>query len=80
MRTVVLNADWDPRPGFQLGSKDIEGTLTYLGSKVWRNPRIEIVDKDIPSPGPTEMKRGRKRSIKRPVKHFKREKRFVLRK
>jgi threonine dehydrogenase-like Zn-dependent dehydrogenase len=55
MRAVVLNADWDPRPGFQLGSKDIEGTLTYLGSKVWRNPRIEIVEKDIPSPGSTEV-------------------------
>jgi threonine dehydrogenase-like Zn-dependent dehydrogenase len=55
MKAVVLNAEWDPRPGFQLGSKDIEGTLTYLGSKVWRNPRIEIVDKDIPSPGTTEV-------------------------
>ena len=29
-----LVADWDPKPEFQLGSKDIEGKLTYLGSKV----------------------------------------------
>jgi threonine dehydrogenase-like Zn-dependent dehydrogenase len=55
MRAVVLHADWDPRPGFQLGSKDIDGKLTYLGSKVWRNPNIIISDKDIPKPGPTEV-------------------------
>ena len=55
MRTVVLNADWDPTSDFKLGSKDIKGKLTYLGSKVWRNPRIEIVEKDTPVPGPTEV-------------------------
>ncbi len=55
MRAVVLHADWDPRPGFQLGSKDIDGKLTYLGSKVWRNPNIIISAKDIPKPGPTEV-------------------------
>ncbi len=25
MRGVTLIADWDPRPGFKLGPKDIEG-------------------------------------------------------
>lgn len=55
MRAVVLNADWDPKADFELGSKDIEGKLTYLGSKVWRNPKIEIVEKDEPIPGPTEV-------------------------
>jgi threonine dehydrogenase-like Zn-dependent dehydrogenase len=55
MRAVVLNADWEPKPDFKLGSKDVEGKLTYLGSKVWRNPRIEIVDKDTPVPGPNEV-------------------------
>jgi len=55
MRTVTLMADWDPKPDFKLGFKDIDGKLTYLGSKVWRNPRIEIVEKKIPVPGPTEV-------------------------
>ncbi len=55
MRTVNLVADWDPRPDFKLGSKDIEGKLTYLGSKVWRNPHCEIIEKDVPKPGPTEV-------------------------
>ncbi|TFH00342.1 MAG: alcohol dehydrogenase, partial [Calditrichales bacterium] len=55
MRTVNLIADWDPKPGFNLGAKDIEGKLTYLGSKVWRNPRIEIIEKPVPDIGPDEV-------------------------
>jgi threonine dehydrogenase-like Zn-dependent dehydrogenase len=55
MRGVTLLADWDPRPGFKLGSKDIEGRQTYLGSQVWRNPRLEIRDYDIPTPGPEQV-------------------------
>ncbi len=55
MRTVSLFAEWDPKPDFKLGSKDIKGKLTYLGSKVWRNPRIEIVEKELPKPGPNEV-------------------------
>jgi hypothetical protein len=55
MKGVTLFADWDPRPDFKLGPKDIEGKQTYLGSRVWRNPRMEIVEYDIPKPGPSEV-------------------------
>ncbi|MGB5893739.1 MAG: scyllo-inosose 3-dehydrogenase [Ignavibacteriaceae bacterium] len=55
MRAVTLNADWVPKPDFKLGTKDIDGKLTYLGSKVWKNPRTEIVERDIPVPGPDEV-------------------------
>ena len=55
MKGVTLFADWDPRPGFKLGPKDIEGRQTYLGSRVWRNPRLEIVECDIPKPGPSDV-------------------------
>jgi threonine dehydrogenase-like Zn-dependent dehydrogenase len=55
MQGVTLVADWDPKPEFKLGSKDIEGRQTYLGSQVYRNPRIEIREYDIPSPGPDEV-------------------------
>jgi hypothetical protein len=30
MPGVTLVADWDPKPGFKLGAKDIEGRQTYL--------------------------------------------------
>ncbi|SFQ44243.1 scyllo-inosose 3-dehydrogenase [Caldicoprobacter faecalis] len=55
MKGVTLFADWDPKPDFKLGPKDIEGKQTYLGSKVWRNPRIEIVEHPVPEPGPDEV-------------------------
>ncbi len=55
MKTVTLFADWDSKPDFELGSKDIEGELTYLGGKVWRNPVIKVVEKEIPQVGPTEV-------------------------
>lgn len=55
MEGVTLVADWDPKPGFKLGAKDIEGRQTYLGSLVWRNPRLEIREYDIPSPGEDEV-------------------------
>lgn len=55
MKGVTLIADWDPKPGFKLGAKDIEGRQTYLGSQVWRNPRFEIREYDIPTPGDDEV-------------------------
>lgn len=55
MKGVTLIADWDPKPGFKLGAKDIEGRQTYLGSLVWRNPRFEIREYDIPTPGDDEV-------------------------
>jgi len=55
MKGVTLVADWDPKPGFKLGSKDIKGRQTYLGSLVWRNPKLEIREYDIPTPGPSEV-------------------------
>jgi len=48
MKAIVLTAKWEARPGFKLGAKDIEGQLTWLGSKVWRYPEVNVVEKDIP--------------------------------
>jgi threonine dehydrogenase-like Zn-dependent dehydrogenase len=55
MKAVRLYADWDPKPGFKLGPKDIEGRQTYLGSQVWRNPQIKIEEVAIPQPKANEV-------------------------
>lgn len=55
METATLFADWDPRPDFKLGMKDTDKKLTYLGSKVWRNPHVEIVEKEVPQIGPEDV-------------------------
>ena len=48
MKAVELIAEWDPKPQFKLGSKDIRGKLTYLGSQVWRSPKVNLAEKPIP--------------------------------
>ncbi|MFW6381092.1 MAG: scyllo-inosose 3-dehydrogenase, partial [Bacillota bacterium] len=55
MKGVTLVADWDPKPEFELGPKGVEGEQTYLGSKVWRNPELKIMEHDVPEPGPEEV-------------------------
>jgi threonine dehydrogenase-like Zn-dependent dehydrogenase len=55
MKAVRLYADWDPKPDFKLGAKDIDKKQTYLGSKVWRNPRMKIEDVPVPKPGPGQV-------------------------
>jgi threonine dehydrogenase-like Zn-dependent dehydrogenase len=55
MKGVTLVADWAPKPDFVLGPKDIDGVQTYLGSKVWKNPRIEMREFEIPEPGDEEV-------------------------
>lgn len=55
MKSGTLFAEWDPKPDFKLGAKDIDGKLSYLGSKVWRNPHVELIEKEVPVPGPTEV-------------------------
>ncbi|MBD3195286.1 MAG: alcohol dehydrogenase catalytic domain-containing protein [Candidatus Lokiarchaeota archaeon] len=48
MKAIELKARWDPKPNYSLGSKDIEGKLTYLGSQVWRGPEVNLVERNIP--------------------------------
>jgi len=55
MEAVRLHADWEPKSDFVLGFKDIDKVQTYLGSKVWRNPRLAIEEVDIPQPGPGQV-------------------------
>ena len=55
MKAVELTAKWDPKPSFKLGSKDIDGKLTYLGSLVWRYPEVKVIEKNIPKPGPDQV-------------------------
>ncbi len=55
MKAVELLAKWSPKSGFKLGSKDIDGKLTYLGSQVWKDPVVKVVEKNIPQIKPNEV-------------------------
>ncbi len=55
MKAVRLYANWNPKPDFKLGPKDIDKKQTYLGSRVWKNPEIRIEEINIPKPGRGEV-------------------------
>ncbi|MFO8058395.1 MAG: scyllo-inosose 3-dehydrogenase [bacterium] len=55
MRGVTLFADWKPRPGFTLGPKDVDKKQTYLGSQVWKDPRVSIEDHPVPKVSDEEI-------------------------
>ena len=48
MKAIQLTAKWSPKSSFKLGSKDIDGKLTYLGSQVWRDPIVKVIEKEKP--------------------------------
>jgi threonine dehydrogenase-like Zn-dependent dehydrogenase len=55
VKALTLSANWSPRAGFLPGKKDVEGVRTYSGSKVWRNPRLEVAGKPLPSVGEEDV-------------------------
>jgi threonine dehydrogenase-like Zn-dependent dehydrogenase len=55
MKAIELSAKWAPKPDFKLGSKDIEGKLSYLGSQVWKDPVVNVVNKPVPEIKPDEV-------------------------
>ncbi|OHB45085.1 MAG: alcohol dehydrogenase [Planctomycetes bacterium GWC2_49_10] len=55
MKAVVLRANWAPKSDFVLGSKDVSGKLTYNGSRVWKNPTLEIADIEKPKISDSEV-------------------------
>ncbi len=55
MKSVVLSAKWSPRKDFKLGLKDIGRKLTYLGSRVWKDPTLQVVQEDVPEIDSTEV-------------------------
>ena len=55
MKAVELTAKWAPKSEFRLGSKDIDGKLTYLGSQVWKDPVVNVIDTIKPKIKPNEV-------------------------
>lgn len=55
MNAVRLRAEWDPRPGFKLGPKDIEGKQSYLSSRVMRYPKLSMESVPVPKPAGNQV-------------------------
>lgn len=48
MRALVLRADWDPRPEYELSQWEKRTGKAVTGSSVWRNPRLQV--EEVPTP------------------------------
>lgn len=54
MRAIVLEADWDPRPGSRVSAAEREAKKA-MGSAVWRHPRFAAAQVADPTLGPREV-------------------------
>ena len=55
MKAILLDADWDPRPGYPLTETESASRLARMASATWRNPRFTETTLDDPTPGPGEV-------------------------
>lgn len=55
MKAILLEAEWDPRPGYPITDREIVTRKATMASKVWRNPRFSPVDLPDPTPGHGEV-------------------------
>ncbi len=55
MRTLMVEADWEPRKGFVPTPQDAERRLARNGNLVWKNPRFRVVDLPEPAVGEDEV-------------------------
>ncbi len=55
MRALMLTAEWDPRPDYPLSDWEKETGKAITGSSIWRHPRLEVVERPMPSVGPDQV-------------------------
>jgi len=55
MKGLVLDAQWDPRPDYQVSDWEKETGKAITGNSIWRYPRLEVRDWPDPTPGPKEV-------------------------
>ena len=50
MKAVMLEGDWDPRPGYRPTERELAQGKATMASQVWRNPRFTPVEVADPTP------------------------------
>ncbi len=54
MKGLVLSAQWEPRPSYQVSEFEKRTGKAVEGFNVWRHPRLELSEVPQPKPGPGE--------------------------
>jgi threonine dehydrogenase-like Zn-dependent dehydrogenase len=55
MKAFVIDATWDPRPGYRPSPVEMETRKALIGSSVWRHPHSAFTDVETPQPGPDDV-------------------------
>ena len=55
MKGLVLDAKWDPRPGYQVSEWEKQTGKAITGNGIWRHPTLQVTDWPDPTPGPQDV-------------------------
>lgn len=55
MKALLLEASWSPKPGYKPTPVEQETRRTHRSSKMWRNPKLKLVEAEKPKPKPDEV-------------------------
>ncbi|WP_380674520.1 alcohol dehydrogenase catalytic domain-containing protein [Salinigranum sp. GCM10025319] len=55
MRALVLDAEWDPRPDYDLSATERDERRATNSAQVWREPQLRVEDRDRPTPAADEV-------------------------
>jgi len=54
MKALILSANWEPRPNYNVSEFEQQSGKAVEGFNVWRHPKLEIKEVPQPKPGPGE--------------------------
>jgi len=55
MQGLVLDAVWEPRPGYTVSDWEKKTGKAVTGSSIWRHPKLEVRHWPDPQPGPKDV-------------------------
>ena len=55
MKGLVLDAEWDPKPDYEVSEWEKKTGKAITGNSIWRHPKLEVRDWPDPQPGPREV-------------------------
>jgi len=55
MKGLVLDANWEPKPDYELSEFEEETGKAIEGNSVWKDPSLEVREMERPSPGRGEV-------------------------
>ena len=55
MRALVVDAEWNPRPSYDLSTDEAERRRAMNSSQIWQEPEFTVEDRDRPEPAADEV-------------------------